>query len=64
MDLIGSVNFIENRLGGRKPSQGKGKSAQKNPRHDEVGEKSSQPDDHHSPTEYDSRLGRKLDTTA
>ncbi len=64
MDLIGSVNFIENRLGGRKPNQGKGKSAQKNPRNNEVDEKNSQPDDHHSPTEYDSRLGRKLDTTA
>ena len=64
MDLIGSIHFIENRLGGRKPGQGKGKPAQKNPRKDEVGEKSSQPDDPHSPTEYDSRLGRKLDTIA
>jgi hypothetical protein len=64
MDLIGSVNYIENRLGGRKPNQGKGKPAQKNNRNDAVDEKSIQSDSSHPPTEYDTRLGRKIDTTA
>lgn len=31
MDLVGSVKYIENRLGERKPSQGKGKPAPKHP---------------------------------
>lgn len=64
MDLIGSINYIENRLGGRKPNQGKGKPAKKNIRDDAVDEKSHQADSSHPPTEYDTRLGRKIDTTA
>ena len=64
MDLIGSIQYIENRLGGRKPNQGKGKPAQKNTRDDAKNEKSADADASHSPTEYDTRLGQKIDTTA
>jgi len=64
MDLIGSIKYTENRLGGRKPNQGKGKSVQKNTRNDAVDEKNTQADANHSPTEYGTRLGRKIDTTA
>ena len=68
MDLIGSIQYMENRLGGRKSDQRKGKPAQKNTRNDGVDEKNAQEDAREdasqSPTEYDTRLGRKLDTTA
>jgi hypothetical protein len=64
MDLIGSVNYIENRLGGRKSNQERRKPAQKNNRNDAVDEKSTQADSSHPPSEYDTRLGRKIDTTA
>lgn len=64
MDLIGSIKYIENRLGGGKSNQGKRKSAQKNIRIDALDEKKDQADAHHFPTEYDTRLGRKVDTTA
>lgn len=64
MDLIGSINYIENRLGGRKPNQEKGKPAQKNIRKDAVEEKSTQTDSAHPQTKYDTRLGRKIDITA
>ena len=64
MDLIGSIKFTENRLGGRKANHGKGKPAQKNTGNDAVDEKNSQADTHHSLTEHDARLGRKIDTTA
>ncbi len=64
MDLIGSVNYIENRLGGRKSNQERGKPAQKNNHNDAVDEKITPADSSHPPTEYDTRLGRKIDTTA
>lgn len=64
MDLIGSVNYIENRLGGRKPNQDRGKPAQKIIRKEAVDDKSSQADSSHPQTEYDTRLGRKIDITA
>ena len=64
MDLIGSVNYIENRLGGRKPDQGKGKPARKNSRNESLEEKSIQENASQPPAEYDTRLGRKIDTTA
>lgn len=62
MDLIGTVNYIENRLGGRKSNQGERKSGKKsvNAEHG----KSDQADANHSQSEYDTRLGRKIDTTA
>jgi hypothetical protein len=64
MDLIGSIKYIGNRTGGRKPNQGKEKPAQKNNRNGAVGEKGTQADSNSTPTEYDTRLGRKIDTTA
>jgi len=64
MDLIGSINFMENRLGGRKPNQGKGKGVQKNTSKDAVGENNSQADTNHALTEYDARIGGNVDTTA
>ena len=64
MDLVGNIKFMENRLGRRKPDHGKGKPAQKNTCDNAVSEKNDQADTHHSSTEYDTRLGRKLDTTA
>ena len=63
MDLIGSIQYLENRFGGRKPNQGKRKSVQKVDRSDTTGEKNAQTDANHSSVEYDSRLGRKLDVT-
>jgi hypothetical protein len=64
MDLIGGVKYLENRLGERRPNQGKRKAAQKNAGGDAVGENHAPapPDD--SSTECDTQLGRKVDTTA
>jgi len=64
MDLVGSIQYMENRLGGRKPNQGKGKPAQKNKHNDAVDDKNNQTDSSHASSEYDNRLGRKIDTTA
>lgn len=64
MDLIGDIKYAENRPGGRKPDQGRGKSAQKNARSDVVEEKHAPADANHSSTNHDSRLGRKVDTIA
>jgi len=64
MDLIGSINPIENKPGGRNPSPGKGKSVPKNTRTNAADEKNTPTDAHHSSTEYDTTLGRQLDTTA
>lgn len=63
MDLIGSVKYIENRLGERKPSHGGGKSAQKNT-HGGASGVSEDPADTRPSPESDTRLGRKVDTTA
>jgi hypothetical protein len=62
MDLIGSIKFIENGLGGRKSNQGERKFGKKsgNAEHG----KNDQADANHSLSEYDTRLGRKIDTTA
>ena len=64
MDLIGSIQYIENRFGGRKPNQGKGKPAQKTPRNDAADEKNTPADANTTPPEHDARIGRNLDTTA
>ena len=64
MDLIGSINHIENKPGERKPDPGRGKSVRKNTRNDAADEKNAPADAHHSSTEHDARLGRKVDTTA
>lgn len=64
MDLIGSVQYIENRLGGRKFNQSKGKSAQKSPRTVAEEENKSHPDERHVVPEYDAYVGRIIDTSA
>lgn len=63
MDLIGNIKFIENRLGWRKPDRSKGKPAQKNTGNDAADEKNAQADAPH-PSENNTRLGLKVDTTA
>jgi len=62
MDLIGSVNYIEGRLGERKFKQEKRKSAQKNTRIDAVDGNKDQADAHFA-AEPDTQLGRKIDIT-
>jgi hypothetical protein len=64
MDLISSIKFLEGRLGGRKPDYGKKKSAQKNARNNTTNEKIVRAETNYFSTEYDTRLGRKLNTTA
>lgn len=62
MDLIGSIQYIENRLGERKPGQGK--AASKNTRAPAMAEKESQADDGHVVPDYDAHIGRIIDTNA
>jgi len=64
MNLVGGIKFIENRLGGRKRYQGKEKPAQKNSPIDAVDEKKEQTAENQISTENDTRIGRKIDTTA
>lgn len=64
MDLIGSINYIENRLGGRKPNQDRGKPAPKTPRNNAVDGQHTQTDSSHSATEPDARIGQKIDIIA
>lgn len=64
MDLIGSINYIENRLDGRKPNQGRGRPVQKKAPNHVEDEKSIQTDSERPATEQDARLGRMIDTTA
>ncbi|MFA6971552.1 MAG: hypothetical protein WC208_09145 [Gallionella sp.] len=56
MDFIGSIQYLGNKLSGRKFSQNKGKPAHK------TGEKKDSAETPHC--QEDSRLGQKLDTTA
>ena len=56
MDLIATVRYIESRLTKDKPNQGRGKPAKRN------NGKNSPADEHR--LSADSRLGRKIDTTA
>lgn len=64
MDLMGSINHIENRPGERKPNPGKGKSVPKKTRDDAADDKHAPANANHPSTECDTRLGRKVDTTA
>ena len=64
MDLIAGISYIENSLAGRQPDHGEKKSARKNRRTEAAEEQKELADLNHSSTEYDSRLGRKLDTNA
>lgn len=64
MDLVSHIQHIENRLGGQKSGQGKGRSAQKNMRTVAVKEQSCHADEQHVVPEYDAHVGRIVDTTA
>ena len=64
MDLIRGIQYLENGPGGRKPDQGNGKSVQNRARNNVANEKDAAAVANHSSTEYDPRLGRKIDTTA
>lgn len=64
MDLVGGILSIENRLGKRKPGQGKGKPAQKNIGPGTPDEKKAHPDEKHVVPEYDAYIGRIVDTSA
>jgi len=64
MDLIGSVKYIENRLGRRKPNHGDGKPARKNTHGGAGGVSEDRTGTQHSPAENGTRVGRKVDTTA
>lgn len=64
MDLVGSIQNIENRLGGWKSGQGKGKKTPKNARPDIPDDKNDQANDAHGVPEDDGWIGRIVDTTA
>ncbi len=64
MDLVSGIQHIENRLGGQKSSQGKGRSAQKNTRAITQKEPGLHADEGHVVPEYDVHIGRIVDTTA
>ncbi len=64
MDLIVGVKRIENSPGGRQSGHGREEHAHKNKRIEAADGNGHQAEATHSPAEYDSRLGRKLDTTA
>ena len=64
MDLIGSIHYIENRLNGRRPGQGKEKPVRKNDRSQPAGEDAEREKSDSTAATQDSRLGRKIDTTA
>lgn len=61
MDLVGGIKYLENRLGGRKPNHGKGKSGQKNSRSEAVQQKSAQADSNSSTAASSARLRQKID---
>jgi hypothetical protein len=58
MGIIGGIQYLGNRLGGRKPSQEKGRPMLKNV----AGEKKSSENELHFLA--DTRLGQKIDTNA
>jgi len=65
MDIIGSIQYIENRLGGYNSKQDKSKLAPKNTRnHHAAYLKNEGTDTNLSSTEHDAQLGRIIDTTA
>lgn len=64
MDLVGSIKYMENRLGGRKHSYKKGKPAQKNTHSNTVEEQDAQSSTYHPSSGDDARLGQKVNVTA
>ena len=64
MDLISSIKYMENRLGGRKYSYKKGKTAQKTPHSNAVEEHVAQSSIYQPSSGDDARLGQKINVTA
>jgi hypothetical protein len=64
MDLISSIKYAENSLGGRNPNQGKGKSARKDTRNDAAVDANAPAVADRLSADGDALLGRKVDTTA
>ncbi|MCK9202687.1 MAG: hypothetical protein M0P59_14150 [Gallionella sp.] len=64
MDMIGNIQFIENRLGGRKPSQGKRRPEPSKERSHSGDESPAQTGEHPADSENDYHIGRIVDTTA
>lgn len=65
MDLVGSIQYLGDRLGGRKPNQNRGKPVQKNSRNEATADKVNPPvESTHPSAESDTRLGSKIDTIA
>ncbi|HCI12562.1 MAG TPA: hypothetical protein DFK12_01000 [Gallionellaceae bacterium] len=64
MDLIGSIFSIENKLGGRKPGQGKRRPEPSKGQSHAGDERSAQTGEHHADPENDYHIGRIVDTTA
>lgn len=63
MDLIGSILSIENKLGGRKSSQGK-RRPEPPKEHFHTGDESpAQSGEHRADSENDYHIGRIVDTT-
>jgi hypothetical protein len=63
MDLISSVKFAENSLGGRRPSQERGKSARKTICNEALDDTNAPALANPVPAESDILLGGKVDTT-
>jgi hypothetical protein len=64
MNLIAGIIHIENSLAGHQPEHGEKRSARKKIRVEAAEEQKESTDASHASTEYESRLGRKLDTNA
>lgn len=64
MDLVGGILSIENRLGKRRPDQGKAKPAHKHAHTETPEEKTNGDDERHVVPEYDAYIGRIVDTSA
>jgi hypothetical protein len=62
MDLIGSVKYIENRLGERQPHQGKGKPAPKHPQAADDGKEREAAG--RQPEGHGDGMGRVIDVSA
>ena len=64
MDMVGGIQYIDNKLGGHSPKHGGQKRVKKYQDEDAVDEIHARADNSDSSGEYDTRVGRKLDTTA
>jgi hypothetical protein len=64
MDLIASIKFIENRLGGYNSKQSKNKLAPKPGRNQTAYHKNAQTEIERFSSDEETQLGRSIDTTA